>query len=177
MVDPGYRREDAGAATRPRGITAAGGDVARDRQEVGPMSREQTEQTMRRYLDALVANGDFAAHFADDVVWMTMETGEEVRGRDGVRDLIVSMHAGMFEAVPELGALVCGDGIAALEAVFVARHVDEFAGIPADGARVRLPYTVFYELDGDQITVLRAYLSIAALVAQLQPARSMAGER
>ena len=45
------------------------------------------------------------------------------------------------------------------------------------GARVSLPYTVFYELDGDQITVLRAYLSIAALVAQLQPANSMAGDR
>ena len=67
--------------------------------------------------------------------------------------------------------------ISALEAVFVARHISEFAGIPAAGARVSLPYTVFYELDGDQITVLRAYLSIAALVAQLQPANSMAGDR
>jgi steroid delta-isomerase-like uncharacterized protein len=141
------------------------------------MSREQTEQTMRRYLDALASNGDFASHFADDVVWRTMETAVEVRGRDEVRDLIVSMHAEMFEAVPQLGALVCGDGIAALEAVFVARHIGEFAGIPASGARVNLPYTVFYELDGDKITALRAYLSIAALIAQLQPVESMAGRR
>ena len=141
------------------------------------MSREQTEETMRRYLDALVAKGDFASHFADDVVWTTMESREEVRGRDAVRDLIVSLHTQMFEAVPELGTLVCGDGTAALEAVFVARHVSEFAGIPAAGARVRLPYTVFYELDRDGITALRAYLSIAALVAQLQPARTMSGDR
>jgi hypothetical protein len=68
------------------------------------MSREQTEETMRRYLDALVAKGDFASHFADDVVWTMMESGEEVRGRDGVRDLIVAMHNEMFEAEPELGA-------------------------------------------------------------------------
>ena len=66
------------------------------------MSREQTEETMRRYLDALVSKGDFASHFADDVVWTTMESREEVRGRDAVRDLIVSLHTQMFEAVPEL---------------------------------------------------------------------------
>jgi predicted ester cyclase len=71
--------------------------------------------------------------------------------------------------------LVCGDGIAAVEAVLVARHVREFAGIPATGARVRVPYTMFYEVDGDRITALRAYLSISALVAQLQAAASMAG--
>jgi steroid delta-isomerase-like uncharacterized protein len=139
------------------------------------MTREQTEQTMRRYLDALVSNGDFASFFADDVVWTTMETGDQVRGRDAVRDLIVSLHAGMFEAVPELRGLVCGDGTAALEAVFAARHVREFAGIPAAGARVRLPYTMFYELDGEKITAVRAYVSIAALRAQLQAAPSMAG--
>jgi len=59
----------------------------------------------------------------------------------------------------------------AFEAVFVARHVEELAGVPATGAQVRLPYTLFYDVDGDRITALRAYLSITALVAQLKAAR------
>jgi len=99
-----------------------------------------------------------------------MEDGQEVRGRDAVRDLIVSLHAQVFEASPELKTLVCGDGVAAIEAVFDARHTAEFAGVPATGAHVRLPYTMFYEVDGDKITHLRGYLSMTALVGQLQNA-------
>jgi steroid delta-isomerase-like uncharacterized protein len=130
----------------------------------------QTDETMKGYLDALLHGGDFAAYFADDVLWTTMEDGQEVRGRDAVRDLIVSLHTQLFEATPELRSLVCGDGVAALEAVFDGRHTAEFAGIPATGAHVRLPYMMFYELDGNRITSLRGYLSMTALVAQLQNA-------
>jgi steroid delta-isomerase-like uncharacterized protein len=137
--------------------------------EVVPMAG-QTDEIMKGYLDALLQGGDFAAYFADDVLWTTMEDGQEVRGRDAVRDLIVSLHAQLFEATPELRTLVCGDGVAALEAVFDGRHTAEFAGIPATGAHVRLPYTMFYELDGDRITQLRGYLSLAALAAELQNA-------
>jgi steroid delta-isomerase-like uncharacterized protein len=130
----------------------------------------QTDETMRSYLDALVQRGDFAAYFADDVHWTTMDDGQEARGRAAVRDLIVSLHQQYFDAAPELRALVCGDGVAALEAVFVGRHVAEFAGIPATGTQVRLPYAMFYELEGDKITELRGYLSVTALVGQLQTA-------
>lgn len=139
------------------------------------MSVEETERTMRDYIEALVGkgDGDFAAFFADDVLWTTMETGEEVRGRDAVRDLIVSLHGETFHASPELKHLVCGDGLAAIEAVFVATHVSDFAGIPATGAEVRVPYTVFYDVAGGQITALRAYLSMLALTSQLQAAAAV----
>jgi|SRR4051794_32840897 ketosteroid isomerase-like protein len=141
------------------------------------MSLEQTEQTMRGYLDALMGGEDFASWFADDVVWTTMESGEEVRGRDNVREEIASKHHRQFEATPELRSFVCGDGIAQLEAVFVARHVDTFAGIPATGAQVRVPYMMAYDVDGDRITALRAYLSDLAIVAQLQAARPATAAR
>ena len=59
-------------------------------------------------------------------------------------------------------------GQAALEAVFVAEHLKEFAGVRARGAQVRLPYTVAYDLADDHITALRAYLSMAALRGQLE---------
>ena len=43
------------------------------------MSLEETESTIRQYLDALLNGGDFASFFADDVMWTTMETGEQIR--------------------------------------------------------------------------------------------------
>lgn len=134
-----------------------------------------TERTMSAYIEALGARGDFAAYFADDVLWTTMETGDQVRGRDAVRDLIVWMHEQAFDGRPELRNLVCGDGVAALEAVFVGRHIDEFAGIAATGASVSLPYTMFYELSGDRITHVRAYISMVGLVSAIEASAQPAG--
>ncbi|MFL6135241.1 MAG: ester cyclase [Nocardioidaceae bacterium] len=134
------------------------------------MSVASTESTMRGYMDALLGGGDFSASFSDDVLWTTMETGDEIRGRDAVRDFILEMHTHAFDAAPEVKSVTVGDGMAALEAVFVATHTGEFAGLAPTGAAVRLPYVVVYDVAADQITALRAYLSIAGLVAQIQAA-------
>ena len=135
------------------------------------MSVSDTESTLRDYMDALLGGGDFAAFFSEDVRWTTMETGEEVKGREAVRDYIVALHTQLFEAAPELRSLVVGDGVASVEAVFVGKHVAEFAGIPPTGAQVRLPYAVFYDVDGGSITALRAYFPIAVLLQTLQAAQ------
>ena len=63
-----------------------------------------------------------------------------------------------------------GDGSAALEAVFVGKHAAEFAGIPATGEEVRLPYVVCYDVSNGKINALRAYFPILALVQQLTEA-------
>jgi|tagenome__1003787_1003787.scaffolds.fasta_scaffold20277478_2 steroid delta-isomerase-like uncharacterized protein len=132
------------------------------------MSVDETKHVISEYLDALRSGGDFGASFADDVRWTTMETGEVISGRDAVRDFIVAMHAKQFEAAPELEGVVYGDGAVALEATFVGKHVAEFAGVEPTGAVVRVPYSMFYEIEGGRITALRAYLPIAALVEQLK---------
>jgi hypothetical protein len=62
------------------------------------MSVESTSQVMNDYLDALLKQEDFARYFADDIVWTTTETGDEVRGRDAVRDFIVVFHNQAFKA-------------------------------------------------------------------------------
>ncbi len=49
-------------------------------------------------------------------------------------------------------------------------HAGEFAGILATGRAVRLPYAVAYDLDGEQIAALRIYMSVDALVRQIQVA-------
>jgi len=132
------------------------------------MSVAQTESTLRDYLAALLNGGDFASFFSDDIVWTTMETGDEVRGREAVRDFILALHTQLFDASPEVRNVASGDGVAALEAVFVGKHTAEFAGVPATGTTVRLPYTVFYDVDGDRITALRAYFPMSALIHELQ---------
>jgi steroid delta-isomerase-like uncharacterized protein len=134
------------------------------------MSVEETEATIHEYLDALVDGGDFASYFADEIVWTTMETGDQIRGRDGVRDFIVALHSQLFDASLEQKNVTVADGVAGLEAVFVGTHTAEFAGVAATGAKVRLPYTVFYDLDGGKIVELRAYFPISALVQQLTDA-------
>jgi steroid delta-isomerase-like uncharacterized protein len=134
------------------------------------MSVDMTERTIGAYLDTLLGGGDFASFFSDDVSWTTMETGEEVRGREAVRDYIVALHTQAFHAAPEVKRFVVGDGVAALEAVFVGTHAGDFAGIPATGRQVRLPYAVVYDLADGTITALHAYFPIQALVNQLRTA-------
>lgn len=134
------------------------------------MSVEQTDRTIRGYLDDLLGGGDFARFFSEDVVWTTMETGEEIRGRGAVRDFIVALHTQWFRAEPELKDITVADGLVGLEALFVGTHAAEFAGIAPTGLEVRLPYSVFYDVADGEITALRAYFPIGTLVARLQEA-------
>ena len=132
------------------------------------MSIRETQEVMNAYLGALLDRSDFEQYLATDVVWTTMETGEIVRGREAVRDLIVALHVTLFDAHPEFEGMTIAEDSACLEAVFVATQVAEFAGIAPNGARVRLPYCVVYSLADQKITELHVYLSIAALTSQLR---------
>ncbi|HSE70324.1 MAG TPA: ester cyclase [Nocardioidaceae bacterium] len=132
------------------------------------MSVEETQQLISSYFDALLNEGDFARFFAEDVVWTTMETLDQIRGRDEVRDFIIALHSEMFDARPEVKNVIVGDGVVSLEAVFVGKHIADFAGVPATNAAVRVPYSVFYDIENGQITTLHAYFPVLALAKQLQ---------
>ncbi len=138
------------------------------------MSVETSERVLREYGEALLSGGDFARFFTDDVVWTTMETGHEIRGREAVRDYIVAMHTTIFEARPVIRNTAVGDRFALLEADFVGRHVGEVADVPATGKDVNVPYCVVYDIDGERIRALRAYLPMAALMQQLRSEASVA---
>ncbi len=124
-------------------------------------------ETFDAYLRDVGGRGDFSRWFAPDVLSTTMETGEQVRGREAVRDLIVFFHSQAFDAQVELVRTLVDGSAAAVEAVFDGTHTGDFAGMPASGAHVRLPYTVTYEIVDGLITELRAYISIAALREQI----------
>ena len=129
------------------------------------MSTER--QVMQDYLDALVKRADFPAYFTDDVVATFEGTDQRAEGRDAAGQLIRYVHEGAFDARMELKNLLTGDGKAAIEADFAGTHTGEFAGIPATGRKVRVPYSVIYDLSGEQISALRIYFPMSQLTGQL----------
>jgi ketosteroid isomerase-like protein len=52
------------------------------------MTVEATLKTMRSYLDAFLARGDFADYYTDDVTWTTVGADQELQGRQPVRDFL-----------------------------------------------------------------------------------------
>src|SRR5262245_45447980 len=138
------------------------------------MSAAQVRDTMHDYVEALVARDDFARFFADDMELEVVGTDQRSTGAAPAEQTIRYLHEIAFDAHPELSNLLADEHAAALEATFVGTHIGEFAGIPATGAQVRVPYSVFYELAGDRITALRIYMSMEQLTAQVSAARAQA---
>lgn len=141
------------------------------------MAAERTAEAMRSYLDALIARGRYAEHFAEDVVLTMMGGDQEAHGPAAVQQLIDYLHQQAFDATLEVRGLFVAEGKAALEADFVGTHVGEFAGVSASGAHVRVPYSVIYDLTEDKITALRIYMPVSAIMAQLGGAVNAAAER
>jgi steroid delta-isomerase-like uncharacterized protein len=124
-------------------------------------------QVMQDYLDALVKRADFPAYFTDDVVATFEGRDQRAEGREAAAQLIRHVHQDAFDARMELKNLLTDQGKAAIEADFAGTHTGEFAGIPATGRKVRVPYSVIYDLRGDQISALRIYFPMSQLRQQL----------
>jgi predicted ester cyclase len=129
---------------------------------------ESARATMNSYLKDLVARGNFAQYFAPDVTFQIMWSNQELaRGPQAVEATIRYFHEQAFDANPELKCLLVDGDHATAEMDFVGRHVAEFAGKPATGKNVRVPYIAMYDLEGDRIKALRIYLSMDELMRQL----------
>jgi predicted ester cyclase len=135
------------------------------------MSAQQVRQTMQEYVDTLRARGDYRRFFAEDIEFEIMGTEQRGRGAAAAMEAIRFMHEVAFDAHPELVGVLVDEHGAALEVVFLGRHVGEFAGIAPTGTDVRLPYSVFYDVTDGLITGLRIYMSIERLVAQIATPR------
>jgi steroid delta-isomerase-like uncharacterized protein len=132
------------------------------------MPHQNSATTMQAYLDALVARANFDAYLADDATFEVVGTDQKVHGRDAVRDTIVWLHTQAFDARPEVKTVITGDNQAAVEADFVGTHTGDFYGMAATGRSVTIPYSVIYDLEGDKITALRAYMSMELFTQQLK---------
>jgi predicted ester cyclase len=124
-------------------------------------------KVMQEYIDALVKRADYPAYFTDDVVATFEGTDQRAVGREAAGQLIRYVHEGAFDARPEVKNLLVDDGKAAIEADFAGTHTGEFAGIPPTDREVRVPYSVVYDIRGDQISALRIYFPMSLLVEQI----------
>jgi predicted ester cyclase len=128
---------------------------------------DSSRNTMESYLQALLTRGGFADYLSDDVA-LEIVGGQSAHGRAEVAGLIRYMHEQAFDGTAKLKSLVVEGRSAALEADFVGRHTAEFAGIPATGRLVRVPYSVHYDLTtGGQVSALRIYSLADGLVHAL----------
>src|SRR3954468_6620308 len=135
--------------------------------EPGVMSVAETQAVIDAYLTALVAREDIAPFFKDDVVLELVDVGQRIQGRDEVAGVIEGWQQQSFDARPELTNLIVGEGTAAIEAVFAGTQTGEFAGIPASGKHVAVPYAVFYDMADGQITAVRIHGFVSGMVSQL----------
>jgi predicted ester cyclase len=131
------------------------------------MSADQVRRTMDGYVEVLLARGDYGRFFAEDIAFSIVGTEQQLTGAQDAEQAIRFMHEVAFDARPEVVNVVLGERGAAAEAVFVGTHVSEFAGVAATGNAVRVPYSVFYDVDGGVITGLRIYMPMDQLIAQI----------
>jgi len=131
------------------------------------MSAVEVRETVQAYVEVLVARGDYQRFFADDVAFEVVGTDQRARGAEAAEQAIRFLHEVAFDAVPEVANVLVDDHGAAAEAIFVGTHVGEFAGMPPTGRAVRVPYSVFYDVDGGRITALRVYMPMDQLVSQI----------
>jgi predicted ester cyclase len=126
-----------------------------------------TRKIMQQYLDALSARAAYGQYFADDIVVTVEGSDQRAEGREAGEQLIRFMHEVAFDAHAEVKTLLVDEDKAAIEADFVGTHAGEFAGVAPTGRAVRVPYSVMYELRGDQISNLRIYLPLSVLIEQI----------
>lgn len=134
------------------------------------MSVEQVRETLRQYVEVLLARGDYGRFFASDMQFAVMGTDQQTRGAEAGEEAIRFLHEIAFDAKPEIINVVVDENGAAAEAVFVGTHTGDFAGMHATGSAVRVPYSAFYEVDHDKITALRIYMPMDQLAAQVRGA-------
>ncbi len=127
------------------------------------MSAEQVRETLQQYLEVLLARGDHGRFFDDDTEFALMGTDQQTRGAEAVEQTIRYLHETAFDAEPESPAWWPTSTARPAEAVFVGTHIGDFSGVSATGNPVRVPYSVFYDVDGDKIKSLRIYLPMDQL--------------
>jgi predicted ester cyclase len=117
-------------------------------------------------VEVLLARGDYGRSFDDDIEFALMGTDQQSRDAQAAEQTIRFLHETAFDAEPEIN-LVVDDHGAAAEAVFVGTHTGDFSGVSATGNPVRVPYSVFYDVDADKIKALRIYMPMDQLLAQI----------
>lgn len=126
------------------------------------MTIEQTRALIAPYV-----HSHDPQYLAEDAVFIDTASGQRYEGRDAVAEMLHWVYHVAFDARAEDLKLIVGEGTAAVEGVFVGRHVGEFAGIPATGRTVRVPLCVTYDVAEDGVKEARIYMQGTVMMVQL----------
>ena len=118
------------------------------------MSVSSTRSVMDRYFNAMGAEEDFSRFFDDDVTWLMVDSGQEVRGPGSVRGYLNELHSKMLTGAQR--ELVVTDDHAFLEGDAV--NAD-------DGPGSGLAYCLVYDILDGRITAMRCYGTLARLMS------------
>ena len=125
---------------------------------------ERNRQTMEKYWPT-----HDTAYLSENVAFRIMATGQEHHGRDAVAAMFGYFYGGgAFEAHAEMRSETVDGDRAAAEADLIGRHVGEFAGVPATGKNVRVPFAVHYDLRDGEIVEGRVYFEVPVFLAQVR---------
>lgn len=128
------------------------------------MTVKSTQETMGRFFAA--SHGDTGT-LAKNVIFTLMANGDESRGPEAVAGMFQYLYHIAFDATAIPGLVIYGENAAMAEYTFTGKHIGEFAGVPATGKDVRVPFCVVYEIADDQITRGRIYFEMPVLMQQL----------
>ena len=123
--------------------------------------------TLDAYLAALNARADVARFLSDDAS-LTVVGGPSAAGRDATVQMIRGIHEVAFDSRLQIGNVMADGAHATAELVLVGTHTGEFAGVPASGRAVEVPYAAVYDFAADgRISAIRAYVPMHVLMPQI----------
>lgn len=110
-------------------------------------------------------------HVTEDAVFSNMTTGEEMRGKKAIGEMLHYMYHVAFDAKATVLNTIVTEKSALLEATFTGKHIGEFAGIAPTNIEVNVPLCVSYDLNDDGFIIRgRIYMLTEVLMQQLRAA-------
>ena len=107
-------------------------------------------------------------YVAEDAVYINKGTGERTEGREAIGQMLQYFYHIAFDAHAETTNFIITEDKAMLEALFIGKHIGDFAGIPATGKTVSVPFCVTYVLENGLIKEGRIYMLGDVMMRQLQ---------
>lgn len=107
-------------------------------------------------------------YLTEDAVFTNLSTGDEARGREGIKNFLNFMYHIAFDAKAEVTHKLFTETNAVLEFNFKGKHIGEFAGLQPTNKEINVPVCVCYDIENGLIKTGRIYLLTAVLMQQLQ---------
>lgn len=123
------------------------------------MTAETSRELMAEYFHTMSNGGDFGRQMSEDVLWTTLETGEQTRGRPAVTDLIRALHDRMSDVQTRTFATT--DKIALVEGDCLPAHRSDSGNELQEEDRI--PYAVVYDIAPGRISEMRLYMQVSRL--------------